>query len=137
MSAKKNEFTEMVKTQARPLARPSAAAAGFGTMGMSDKQVIDKVMENRQKPDEEDAESNASSSSQCGSPKSSTSSTTSSTSSGASSSDEDDTKDMKPNPAQKNVELEVKAGHQGQGLRYQLTSQARKRDLLQSKYKNN
>ena len=107
---KKNEFTEMVKTQARPLARPSAAAAGFGTMGMSDKQVIDKVMENRQKPDEEDAESNASSSSQCGSPKSSTSSTTSSTSSGASSSDEDDTKDMKPNPAQKNVELEVKAG---------------------------
>lgn len=27
--------------------------------------------------------------------------------------------------------------HQGQGLRYQLTSQARKRDLLQSKYKNN
>jgi hypothetical protein len=33
-------------------------------MGMSDKQVIDKVMENRQKSDEEDAESNASSSSQ-------------------------------------------------------------------------
>ena len=39
----KQKEAATIRAQARPLGRPSAAAAGFSTVGMSDQQVMSKV----------------------------------------------------------------------------------------------